>query len=200
MKNIFQKKLRIFYQMGKEINLLKNYPTSKRNITDRKFKKNDETVKISRKFGKEYFDGDRIYGYGGYSYNKKYWFNVVDTFIDYYNLSKESSILDIGCAKGFMLYDFINKIPTLKIKGIDISKYAIENSIEEIKPNLVLGDAKKLPFKDNSFDLVISINTIHNLNETDCSKALKEIERVSKKNSFLTVDAYKDEKEKKKNG
>ena len=89
--------------MGKEINLLKNYPTSKRNITDRKFKKNDETVKISRKFGKEYFDGDRIYGYGGYSYNKKYWFNVVDTFIDYYNLSKESSILDIGCAKGFFL-------------------------------------------------------------------------------------------------
>ena len=164
--------------MGKEINLLKNYPTSKRNISDRKFKKNDETVKISRKFGKEYFDGDRIYGYGGYYYNKKYWFNVVDTFIDFYNLNKESSILDIGCAKGFMLYDFINKIPTLKISGIDISKYAIENSVEEIKPNLVLGDAKKLPFKDNSFDLVISINTIHNLNETDCSKALKEIERV----------------------
>ena len=102
-------------------------------------------------------------------------------------------LLDVGCAKGFMLYDLKLKIPGLKIQGIDISKYAIENSKEDVRKYLSVANATNLPFPDNSFDVVISINTIHNLDEENCGKALKEISRVSKKNSFITVDAYRND-------
>jgi ubiquinone/menaquinone biosynthesis C-methylase UbiE len=103
----------------------------------------------------------------------------------------------VGCGKGFMLYDIKLSIPEIKIKGIDISNYAIENSVEEVKKDLLVANACELPFPDNSFDVVISINTIHNLDLENCGKALREIQRVSKKNSFITVDAYRNEEEKK---
>ena len=95
------------------------------------------------------------------------------------------------------MYDFFRLIPGIEIKGIDISKYAIQKCLPEMKNKVEVANAKSLPFKDNSFDLVISINTIHNLNREDCAKALKEIERVSIKNSFITVDAFSNEIEKK---
>ena len=107
-------------------------------------------------------------------------------------------MLDVGCAKGFMLYDFKRLIKGLKIKGIDISKYAIENSLEQVKEFVSVGDAKNLNFGDKEFDYVISINTVHNLEIEDCKKALKEISRVAKKGSFITVDAYRNEEEKKR--
>ena len=113
-------------------------------------------------------------------------------------IRKEDKILDVGCAKGFMLYDFIRLIPGIEVHGIDISSYAINNSIKVIKPFLKVGNAKLLPYPDNHFDYVISINTIHNLNVKECAKALKEIQRVSSKGSFITVDAYRDSKEKKR--
>ncbi len=182
--------------MGKEINLLKEYPKSKRNLKDRKNKKNLKIISKSREFGRDYFDGDRIYGYGGYSYNKKFWGKVVKTFIQYYNLKDGDSILDIGCAKGYMLFDFKNEMKSLNTYGIDISSYAIENSENSIKPYLKVGNAIDLPYPNHYFDLVISINTIHNLDENDCAKAIKEINRVSKKNSFLTVDAYENDNQK----
>ena len=116
--------------MGKEINLLKNYPKSNRNINERLESKTEENRNIARKFDKEFFDGDRSTGYGGFKYNEKYWKNVVKDFKDYWKLKDDSSILDVGCAKGFMLYDFKKILPNLKVKGIDISKYAIENSIK----------------------------------------------------------------------
>ena len=182
--------------MGKEINLLKEYPKSKRNLKDRKNKKNLKIISKSREFGRDYFDGDRIYGYGGYSYNKKFWGKVVKTFIQYYNLKDGDSILDIGCAKGYMLFDFKNEMKSLNTYGIDISSYAIENSENSIKPYLKVGNAIDLPYPNHYFDLVISINTIHNLDENDCAKAIKEINRVSKKNSFITVDAYENDNQK----
>ncbi len=104
----------------------------------------------------------------------------------------------MGSAKGFMLYDFLNLIPGLTVAGIDVSKYAHNHSLSEVKSYLQIGNAKKLPFPDNSFDLVISINTIHNLNLQDCKKALKEIQRVSKGNAFITVDAYRTPAQKKR--
>ena len=97
-----------------------------------------------------------------------------------------------------MLYDFKRLIKGLKIKGIDISKYAIENSLEQVKEFVSVGDAKNLNFGDKEFDYVISINTVHNLEIEDCKKALKEISRVAKKGSFITVDAYRNEEEKKR--
>ena len=179
-----------------KINLLRNYPKSKRNLNERNNKKTEKIRKIARKFSKEYFDGDRNYGYGGYNYNSKFWSKVVLDFKKKYRLTKKSKILDIGCGKGFMLYDFERLIPGIGIIGIDISKYAIKNSIPSIKKKLILGNCTNLPFKDNSFDLVISINTIHNLPITKCERAIKEITRVTKKNGFITVDAYKNKIEK----
>ena len=184
--------------MGKEIDLLANYPKSKRDLKDRANNKSEEDRKIARKFEKDFFDGNRKHGYGGFSYNPRYWSNVVPTFKKYWSLNSSSSLLDVGCAKGFMLYDFKRIIKDIKIKGIDISNYAIENSLDEVKEFLEVGNAKDLNFKDQEFDYVISINTIHNLDIDDCIKALKEISRVSKKGSFVTVDAYRNEDEKKR--
>ena len=181
-----------------EINLLSKYPQVKRNLKTRFEKKTEESRKIARKFGREFFDGERKYGYGGFFYNPKYWSGVVTDMKRHYNLTGKSSILDVGCAKGFMLYDFKRLIPGIKISGIDISEYAIENAQPEVKKFLKVGNAKDLPYKDNSFDLVISINTVHNLPLPECKKALQEIERVAKKNSFITVDAFRTREEKKR--
>ena len=182
--------------MGLEINLLKNYPRLKRDIKSRGEKKTAKDRIIARKFGKEFFDGNRKNGYGGFCYNEKYWKSVIPDFQKYYKLNKDSNILDVGCAKGFMLHDFKKIIPDIKVKGIDISKYAINNSIESVKNDLIVADALNVPFDDNSFDLVISITTVHNFKLEDCKKAIKEIMRVSKKYSFITVDAYRNENEK----
>ena len=182
--------------VGREINLLEKYPKAKRNILERGNTKTEEDRKLARKFGKEFFDGDRKNGYGGFSYNPRFWQPVIPDFKKYYNLEAHSSVLDVGAAKGFMLYDFTRLIPGITVQGVDISSYAIENSIESVKPFLKAANAIKLPFDDNSFDLVISINTIHNLEKNDLILALKEIQRVSKKHSFITVDAYRNDDEK----
>lgn len=185
-------------QMGKEIDLLLNYPKSKRNINERLEKKSEKDRIIARKFDKEFFDGDRKHGYGGYSYNPMFWQTVVKDFKKYWNLDKKSSVLDVGCAKGFMLYDLLKLIPGIKLSGIDVSTYAIKNSLPAVKDYLKVANANKLPFPDNSFDVVVSINAIHNLEKSECAIALKEITRVSKKYSFITVDAYRNEEERKR--
>lgn len=184
--------------MGKEIDLLKNYPKSNRNIMMRSEEKTDYHRQIARQFGKEYFDGDRAFGYGGYTYDPRFWEPVIPTFEDYYLLNKGHKILDVGCGKGFMLYDMRRLIPGIEVRGIDISQYAFLNSMEDIKPYIDLGNATDLPYNSNSFDLVISINTIHNLEQVDCIIALQEIERVSKGNSFVVVDAYRNRHDKEK--
>ena len=184
--------------MGKAINLLRNYPKSKRNLKKRAQIKTQKIRSVARKFGKEFFDGDRKHGYGGFHYNPKYWKSVIPDLKEYWKLNSSSSVLDVGCAKGFFLYDLKKKIPKIKVAGVDISKYAIKESKKEIKKFLKVCSADKLPFKDNSFDYVISINTIHNLPKKRCEKTLTEINRVAKKKSFITVDAYRNNKEKKR--
>jgi len=182
--------------MGKEVDLLVNYPKANRNVKARGLEKTEKDREIARKFGKEFFDGDRSHGYGGFSYNPKFWSPVVPTLIKYFSLSSNTSLLDVGCAKGFMLNDIAKAIEGISLKGIDISEYAIANSIEGMRQNLVVANAKDLPFDNNSFDVVISINTVHNLEKDELAQALQEIERVSKDKSFITVDAYKSEAEK----
>lgn len=182
--------------MEQEIDLLKNYPKANRNVKERGTTKTEEDRAIARKFDKEFFDGDRKHGYGGFSYHPRFWQPVIPTFQEYYQLSEQNSVLDVGAAKGFMLFDFKELIPEIKVRGVDISSYAIMNAKEEVKSFLQVADATALPFDENSFDLVISINTIHNLDRDDLATALQEIERVSRKHSFITVDAYRTDEEK----
>lgn len=182
--------------LGREIDILANYPKAKRDLSARLESKSEESRKIGRKFGFDYFDGDRNHGYGGFSYNPKFWQPVIPTIVENYKIGSSSTVLDVGCAKGFFLYDLKLAFPGINITGVDLSEYAIANSIPEIKPYLQVGNATKLPFENNYFDFVISINTIHNLNREDCAVALQEIERVTKVNSFITVDAYRNDEEK----
>jgi len=182
--------------MGRKIDLLVNYPKTKRNVKERGASKTEEDRAIARKFGKDFFDGDRKHGYGGFSYFPRFWQPVIPTLQKHFGLTAKSSLLDVGCGKGFMLHDMAELIPGITLKGVDISEYAIENAIEDMKPNVRVANAKDLPFEDNSFDVVISINTVHNLEKDECARALQEIERVSKGKSFITVDAYRSEEEK----
>ncbi len=181
-----------------EIDLLVTYPKTKRNVDERAAEKNEEDRSIARRFDIEYFDGDRKHGYGGFSYQARFWQPVVPAFVERYGLTSESSLLDVGCAKGFMMHDFAELVPGITLKGIDISPYAIENAMEDMKPHVQVADAKKLPFEDNSFDLAVSVNTIHNLALEDCKQALREIQRVSRKHAFVTVDAYRNEEERRR--
>jgi len=182
--------------MRNEIDLLKNYPKATRDLTKRLENKTEKDINIARKFGKDFFDGDRRHGYGGFNYNPRFWEPVIPTFKNHWSLNEKSSLLDVGCGKGFMLYDLKRLIPGMKLKGVDISEYAIENGKDKIKKDLLVANVTDLPFEDNSFDVVVSINTVHNLELDECGKALREISRVSKKYSFITVDAYTNEKEK----
>ena len=129
--------------MGEKIDLLANYPKTKRDVKERGASKTEEDRAIARKFGKEFFDGDRRYGYGGFSYQARFWQPVIPTFQAHFGLNSESSVLDVGCAKGFMLHDMAELIPGISVKGIDISEYAIENAIEDIKPHLRVGRCEK---------------------------------------------------------
>lgn len=178
-----------------EINLLKHYPRSKRPIEGRAQTVTEADRALSRQFGKDYFDGDRKHGYGGYSYHPRFWTETVRYMRDYYRLSDDASVLDVGCAKGFMLYDFKLLMPKLTIAGLDISSYAYEQALPEIKPSIRLGTCERLPFEDRSFDLVVSINTVHNLPLEGCKRAIREIQRVSRKHAFLMVDAWRTEEE-----
>jgi SAM-dependent methyltransferase len=182
--------------MGNEIALLRRYPKAKRNLDERAAQKTEEDRKIARRFDKDFFDGDRRHGYGGFSYMSRFWQPVIPTFQKHWDLSASSSVLDVGCAKGFMMHDFVELIPGITVKGVDISQYAIDNAIEDMRPHVQVADAISLPFADKSFDVVISINTIHNLDRAGCAEALREIERVSRKGAFITVDAYRNAEEK----
>lgn len=181
---------------GKEIDLLRNYPKTKRDPSARAEAKTEKDREVARKFGKDFFDGDRKNGYGGFKYDPKFWTPVCPDLIQHFHLSSTSSILDVGCAKGFMLVDLLNAIPSMRVRGIDISEYAILNSHEDVRHLLEVGNAQELPFKDNSFDCVISINTVHNLEKNECANALREIQRVTKNGAFVTVDAYRSPEEK----
>ena len=182
--------------MGREIDLLVNYPKTKRNLEERLASKTDADRAIARQFGRDFFDGDRNHGYGGFNYMPRFWQPVIPTFKDYWDLTPNSSLLDVGCAKGFMLHDLAESIPGITLKGIDISEYAIKNAMVDMKLHLQVANATQLPFPDKTFDVVISINTVHNLDRNDCAKALQEIERVSRGHSFITVDAYRNDEEK----
>ena len=155
-----------------------------------------KAANLAKKFDFDYWDGDRRINYGGYKYIEGRWEKVAKEMINFYKLDSKSKILDIGCGKGFLLYDFKKILPECEVYGIDISKYAIENSKTEIKSNLKVGNSSELPWSNNYFDLVISINTLHNLYCYELEKSLKEMERVGKEKKYICVESYRNEEEK----
>lgn len=181
-----------------EINLLDRYPKSKRPIDERGRLIREEHRRVARQFGKAYFDGERLTGYGGYSYHPRFWQATVRRFRDHYRLPGDAGVLDVGCAKGFMLHDFKELMPKLQIAGLDLSEYAIQNAIGSVKPFLKVGDAQSLPYRDRFFDLVLSIHTVHNLPLEGCKRALREIQRVTRRHAFIAVDAWRTEEERKR--
>lgn len=178
-----------------EINLMDRYPRSQRPIDERAKLIKPEHRAIARRFDREFFDGDRLYGYGGYNYHPRFWTETVRRFRDHYRLADDAHILDVGCGKGFMLHDFRQLMPKATVAGIDVSRYAIENAKEEVRPFLKIGDAVELPYPSKSFDLVISINTIHNLQLDGAKQALREVMRVTRRHAFVMLDAWRNDAE-----
>lgn len=169
--------------------------STKRNYLERMINDKVHCSNIASLYGKEYWDGERKYGYGGYHYLPGRWRNLAKTLIDEYDLDKNSSVLDIGCGKGYLIKEFKLLIPELKINGIDISSYAVYNSHEDVKDSLSIYDARKnLNFGNDSFDLVISLGVLHNFKVNEIANTIKEIERIGKK-KYLMVESYRNSQE-----
>jgi sporadic carbohydrate cluster protein (TIGR04323 family) len=179
---------------------LKNYITVNHEKSSRNYleRVNDNKVRcmlVSKRYGFDYWDGNRKYGYGGYKYIKGYHSVLAKKLIADYSLSEKSKILDIGCGKGYLLYEIKKILKKINIYGLDISKYAKNNAKKEIKKSIKIYDVNnKLKFEDKFFDLVISINTLHNLKIKNLYKCLAEIERIAK-SKFICVESYRNEKE-----
>ena len=177
--------------IGRELDLLAKYPKGKRDPAARALEKTPEDVAIARQFGREFFDGERRHGYGGYSADPARWREVVEDIECHYEVH---SFLDVGCGKGGLVHAMHKWGGPWAVCGMDISRYAIECSHVQMRTRLIVGCATNIPWVDNTFDLVVSINTIHNLDRAGCIKALQEIERVGRR-AYVTVDTYRNEEE-----
>ena len=180
----------------REVDLLDRYPRVKRNIAAREAAVPAQRA-IARRFGREYFDGDRGQGYGGYRYDGR-WVPIAERMRDFYGLKPGDRILDVGCAKGFLLHDFRDVVPGIVVAGVDVSPYAIEHAMDDVRPFCVVGTADALPYPEGAFDLVVSINTVHNLELPRCRTAIREMERVSRGGKYLQVDSYRSDEEREK--
>jgi len=159
---------------------------------------NDEKVKcmqVAKEYGSEYWDGDRRYGYGGYRYIQGYWTSVAEHLIRLYNLTNQSSILDVGCGKAFLLYELKQILPDLVVAGFDRSRYGLEDALPEVSKYVFLHDARQAyPFSDGQFDLVVSLGCLHNLKIYDLFSSLNEIERVGRE-AYIMVESYRNDEE-----
>ena len=172
-----------------EVDLLHALPKVKRNIQKRKDAKDASVVALAKQFGETYFDGPREFGYGGYYYDGR-WIPVARDIVAHFDLKPGMRVLDVGCAKGFLVKDLMIVCPGLEVFGLDVSLYALRHCEPEVVGRLHLGTAEQLPFPDRSFDCVLSLNTVHNFPRPRAIKVMQEIERVSGGRAFVQVDSY----------
>ena len=170
-----------------EIDLLRSLPKSKRNLKARQTAKTAEHIRISKEYGQMYFDGPREYGYGGYRYDGR-WQPVAKEIVRHFGLKAGDRVLDVGCAKGFLVKDLLSM--GIDAYGFDVSTYALEHCESEVVGRLHLGSAESIPFPNGSFAAVLSINTLHNLSRDHCKLALQEIQRLAPGKGFVQVDSY----------
>lgn len=173
-----------------EVDLLRRLPKTKRNIAKRARAKTPEHIAVAKQYGEMYFDGPREYGYGGYRYDGR-WIPVAEDIIAHFGLKPGDRVLDVGCAKGFLVKDLMKACPGLEAFGLEISEYALIQCEPEVVGRLHLGSADNLPFPDDSFNAVVSINTIHNLPRDRAIQAVREIERLAPGRGFIQVDTYR---------
>ena len=176
-----------------EINLLASYPRAKRNLTARKLGQAENRI-IARQFGREYFDGLREQGYGGYCYDGR-WLPIARDIASHFRLKRGDRVLDIGCAKGFLMRDLTEVVPGLEVWGLEISQYAIDSCHPDARGRMVRGTAQKLPFASASMTAALCINVVHNLGREACVEAVREIERVAPGRGYIQVDAYRNDDE-----
>ena len=179
----------------RETRLMQSLPRGRRNIGARTVARSAESIALAREYGKDYFDGSRDTGYGGYYYDGR-WVPVARDVIAHFSLEPGMRVLDVGAAKGFLVKDLLTALPGLEVFGLDISEYALKTCEPEVVGRLHLGSCDHLPFPDQSFDAVIAKDVIHNLERADCIRAVREIERVSGGRAFIQVDSYRNEEEK----
>ena len=179
-----------------ELNLVTGlHQATKRDYLGRMNDSKVEAMKKAKQYGFDYWDGDRRFGYGGYKYMQGRWAKVAQQLIDLYGLRAGSKILDVGCGKGFLLYEIQLLQPGIEIHGFDISQYGLENTHPDLKAKLFIHRAQEtFPFQDNFFDLVISLGTLHNLHIFELEVAVSEIERVGKQ-GYIMVESFRNELE-----
>jgi acetolactate synthase-1/2/3 large subunit len=201
---------------GRELDLMAKYPRARRSLEPRARRKQarsgyvgldeygnlsndavfDQLVRESSlNFGESYFDGSRDQGYGGYRYDPRFWQGVARDIATHYNLKAGSRILEIGCAKGFLLHDLQQAVPGVEVFGLDCSEYAVSNALVTVKDRINVGDARSLQYPDGFFDLVLAINTLSELSLDGCRAALHEIMRATKGPAFITLNSWRNERE-----
>jgi cyclopropane fatty-acyl-phospholipid synthase-like methyltransferase len=180
-----------------EVNLLRRYPKAKRNIEKRTSAQSAENVRIAREYGREYFDGSRDTGYGGYRYDGR-WVAIAEDMVAHWGLRPGDRVLDVGCGKGFLVKDLMKVCPGLEAFGLDISEYAVVHCEPEVVGRLHVGTCVRLPFPDNAFKAVIAINVVHNLEREECIRSVREIERLAPGRGYIQVDSYRTPEEEEK--
>jgi len=181
--------------MGRELNLFT--PLHRRTSRDclaRMLDNKVEAMGVAKAYGRDYWDGDRRYGYGGYRYDGR-WKPVAERLIEIYGLGPRSRILDLGCGKAHLLYELQQLLPGAELRGFDRSDHALQDAPESIRPFLFRHDARQpFPFEDGHFDLVYSLGTLHNLRIFDLETAIREMVRVGRQ-QYLMTESYRNDQE-----
>jgi SAM-dependent methyltransferase len=182
--------------MGQLLNIVTPlHKATKRDYLARMVDEKVHCMLKAKEYEADYWDGDRRYGYGGYKYLPGRWKPVAQALIDRYGLKAGSRVLDVGCGKAFLLYEMQLIEPGLELVGFDISKHGLASRHPDLKANLFRYRAQDAyPFGDKSFDLVISLATLHNLRLFELKTALGEIQRVGKQ-GYIMLESYRNELE-----
>jgi len=182
--------------MGHLLNIVTPlHKMTKRDYVGRMMDEKVHCMMKAKEYESDYWDGDRRYGYGGYKFIDGRWAPVAKNLIEEYGLKDGARILDVGAGMEFLLYEFKKLLPNAQVVGFDISRHGLANAHEAVRGDMFRYKAQdRYPFGDRSFDLVVSLGTLHNLKVFELQAALQEIERVGI-NKYVMVESYNNELE-----